>query len=289
MDKRTPYAVTTLLLIVLLNAGCALLAPEEEIVEPGAPIILMSEARSLAGTEVDDLTVQATTTRERVVLDTGLVRSVAERSKQAVISIYIKSTVPHRVRLVPFVKVKLTGHGLGSGFFIHPMGYVLTNDHVIRNADEIYGLTRDGQDLALTVVARDPAYDLALLKVENTNRLFPALPMGDSDHVGVGDWVIAVGNPLGLGHTVTLGIISQTGRNLTGIASQGFREVEYIQTDSAINPGSSGGPLITLSGAWIGVNTAAIIEAQNIGFTVPSSHVIEFLERVSAGEGEWQD
>jgi S1-C subfamily serine protease len=105
--------------------------------------------------------------------------------------------------------------------------------------------------------------------------------------------VIAVGNPLGLGHTVTEGIISQTGRNLEAYLKEQQSEEEeekrrilYLQTSTAINPGSSGGPLITLTGAWIGVNTAGITEAQNIGFAVPSSQVREFLDNVRAGNGE---
>jgi S1-C subfamily serine protease len=112
--------------------------------------------------------------------------------------------------------------------------------------------------------------------------------MGDSDPLDVGDMVVAVGNPLGLGHTVTFGIISQTGRNLTGLAERKIRSVSYLQTDCAINPGSSGGPLIDLEGQWIGVNTAGITEAQNIGFTVPSRYVLDFLQEVLAGEGRWQ-
>jgi S1-C subfamily serine protease len=97
--------------------------------------------------------------------------------------------------------------------------------------------------------------------------------------------VIAVGNPLGLGHTVTAGIISQTGRNLSGVSKEEAKAVDFIQTDTAINPGSSGGPLITLRGAWVGVNTAGIVQAQNIGFAVPSDHAVEFLEEVLAGKG----
>jgi S1-C subfamily serine protease len=176
--------------------------------------------------------------------------------------------------------------GLGSGFFIHPSGYLLSNNHVIKDATEIRTLTRDGADLSVIVVARDPVFDLALLKILGSEREFPVLPMGDSEAVGVGDLVIAVGNPLGLGHTVTSGIISQTERNLSGVSDEEARQIRFIQTDTAINPGSSGGPLITLTGAWVGVNTAGVTEAQNIGFAVPSTQVQEFLDKVRAGEGQ---
>ena len=97
--------------------------------------------------------------------------------------------------------------------------------------------------------------------------------------------MVAVGNPLGLGHTVTAGIISQTGRNLSGVSRVEGRRVDFVQTDTAINPGSSGGPLVTLQSAWVGVNTAGIVEAQNIGFAVPSGQVREFLDKVLAGDG----
>jgi S1-C subfamily serine protease len=199
---------------------------------------------------------------------------------------------PARVTLLPIripglgIPVGLPGMGLGSGFFIHPSGYLLSNNHVIKDATEIRTLTRDGADLSVIVVARDPVFDLALLKILGSEREFPVLPMGDSEAVGVGDLVIAVGNPLGLGHTVTSGIISQTERNLSGVSDEEARQIRFIQTDTAINPGSSGGPLITLTGAWVGVNTAGVTEAQNIGFAVPSTQVQEFLDKVRAGEGQ---
>jgi serine protease Do len=142
-------------------------------------------------------------------------------------------------------------------------------------------------DFRATVLARDPAYDLALLKAEAPPRLrFAALPMGDSDAVSTGDMVIAVGNPLGLGHTVTAGIISQMYRNLGGESDDEARHADLIQTDTAINPGSSGGPLITLTGAWIGINTAGATRAQGIGFAVPSNQAFEFLSAIRAGQGE---
>jgi serine protease Do len=181
--------------------------------------------------------------------------------------------------------VLLPGEGVGSGFFIHSSGYILTNNHVVSGARDIRVVTSDDEDHEVIVVARDPTYDLALLKVKGVDKGFKALPLGNSDKVGVGDFAIAVGNPLGLGHTVTFGVISQTGQNLSGIDDEEVRNIEFLQTDAAINPGSSGGPLITLSGACVGVNTAGIVEAQNIGFAVPTSLVREFLNEVLAGEG----
>jgi S1-C subfamily serine protease len=223
-----------------------------------------------------------------------LVRQVAEDSRDAVVSIFVKTKTPYRLRLLPFspfkgIRMTVPGIGLGSGFFIHPSGYIMTNNHVVEDAEQIRVLTSDGVDYGVTVVARDPAYDLALLKAEAPRGYrFGALAMGDSEAVEAGDMVIAVGNPLGLGHTVTAGIISQTYRNITGTQMQDERHIDFIQTDTAINPGSSGGPLITLTGAWVGVNTAGIVQAQGIGFAVPSGQVREFLDEIRAGKGEFE-
>jgi S1-C subfamily serine protease len=207
-----------------------------------------------------------------------------------VVSIYVKTTEPYRLRFLPFrigsgFAIDMPGEGLGSGFFIHPSGYILTNHHVVRNASDIVVRTKAGNDYNVTVMAEDPVYDLALLKVVGTGRQFPVVPMGRSDEIGVGEIVIGVGNPLGLGHTVTQGIISQTNRHLEKIEVEDGRQVDYLQTDTAINPGSSGGPLITLTGAWVGVNTAGYTQAQGIGFAVPSDQAREFLINVLAGNG----
>ena len=183
--------------------------------------------------------------------------------------------------------MNVPGIGLGSGFFIHPSGYLLTNNHVVEYAEQIMVRTNKGVDYVVTVIANDPAYDLALLKIKiQPDHKFDTLAIGDSDAVDAGDMVIAVGNPLGLGHTVTAGIISKTYRNLGISQSPGGREIEFIQTDTAINPGSSGGPLITLTGACVGINTAVVARAQGIGFAVPSKLIKIFLDEVRAGKGQ---
>jgi S1-C subfamily serine protease len=278
------------LAIVLATAGCVSL--DEPGIPLDAPIALRPAAGDLLGARMEDVLVRTEEVVTSRPFDTQLVRRVALQAKPAVVSIYTKTQVPVRVSLLPIrlpltsFRVHLPGKALGSGFFIHPSGYLLTNNHVIRNAREISALTRDEDDLGLIVVARDPVFDLALLKVKNPARKFPVLSMGESDAVRVGDMVIAVGNPLGLGHSTTFGIISQTGRNLSGVSKEESRSIDFLQTDTAINPGSSGGPLITLSGAWIGVNTGGAAQAQGIGFAVPSSQVREFLNEVLAGKGE---
>jgi S1-C subfamily serine protease len=279
------------ILLALLSAGCVTLEEQEATFPTEGPVLLRPAARALRGARPEDLFVETKDTVANMSLHTQLIRQVAEKARDAVVSIYVKTKTPARVRLLPIripglgIPVRLPGMGLGSGFFIHPSGYLLTNNHVIKDAVDIRVLSSDGADFGVIVVARYPVFDLALLKIQGSGREFPVLPLGDSEAVGVGDIVIAVGNPLGLGHTVTSGIISQTGRNLSGVLDEAARQIRFIQTDTAINPGSSGGPLITLTCAWVGVNTAGVTEAQGIGFAVPSSQVREFLDKVRRGKG----
>ncbi len=170
--------------------------------------------------------------------------------------------------------------GLGSGFIISSDGYILTNEHVIDGAEEI-GVTVVGleRELKATVVGADYDLDLALLKVD-AGRELPYLTLGNSDQVRVGNWVIAIGNPYGLDHTVTTGVISAKGRPIT----VGDRHYEnLLQTDASINPGNSGGPLLNLSGEVIGINTAINAQAQGIGFAIPTSTVQRVLEDLRSG------
>jgi len=155
----------------------------------------------------------------------------------------------------------------GSGFFISSSGEVLTNNHVVEDADELEIQLDDGTKYQVTVVGRDPATDVALIKVVNPDREFPVLPLGDSDATRVGEWVMAVGNPLNMDHTVTVGVVSAKGRRL-GLSNDSSFE-NYIQTDAAINFGNSGGPLVNLRGEAIGMNTAINARGQNLGFAVP--------------------
>jgi S1-C subfamily serine protease len=274
----------------LLFATTACITPDEYTAAPDTPVQLYPASRHVRGATVDSVVQPAAVTIPDEPMDTGTVRRVAALVKSSVVSLYVMGTTPHRMRLIPIIgpgiPVNLPGQGLGSGFIVHPSGYILTNEHVIRDARAIRVLTSSNEDLPVTLVATDPVYDLALLKVDQPGRRFPALAMGDSEAAAVGDFVIAVGNPLGLGHSVTSGIVSQTHRNLSGVSEEEGRAVEFIQIDAAINPGSSGGPLVTLSGAWVGVNTAGFVQAQNIGFTVPSNQVAEFVEDVLTGNGE---
>jgi len=143
--------------------------------------------------------------------------------------------------------------GQGSGFIISEDGYILTNNHVVGDADVITVKLNDGRELKAERIGGDQKADVAVIKIDGEN--LPTLPLGDSDKLQVGEWVIAIGNPFGLAETLTFGIVSAKGRNTVGINDY----EDFIQTDAAINPGNSGGPLINLEGQAIGINSAIII------------------------------
>ncbi len=161
---------------------------------------------------------------------------------------------------------KMKQQSLGSGFIIHKDGYIITNNHVVAKADEIKVKLSDGREFKAKVIGRDPKTDLALIKISSLFKDLPVLELGDSDKMRVGDWVLAVGNPFGLEHTVTQGIISATGR----VIGSGPYD-NFLQTDAPINPGNSGGPLVNLKGEVIGINSAIISGGQGLGFAIPSS------------------
>jgi serine protease Do len=152
---------------------------------------------------------------------------------------------------------------LGSGFIVNDEGYIITNNHVIENAEEIIIKLSTGKEYEAEIVGTDPRTDLALIKIEVAIDL-PLIPLGDSDSLQIGDWVVAIGNPFGLSHTVTAGIVSAKGR----VIGMGPYD-NFIQTDASINPGNSGGPLLNTKGEVVGINTAIIASGQGIGFAIP--------------------
>ena len=159
-------------------------------------------------------------------------------------------------------------NSLGSGVIVNTQGYILTNNHVIQGADEIEVALHDGRSAAATVVGTDPESDLAVLKIELTD--IPSIIFGQSEKLQVGDVVLAIGNPFGVGQTVTSGIVSATGRSRLGLST--FEN--FIQTDAAINPGNSGGALVNAYGQLVGINTAIFSRtggSQGIGFAIPVS------------------
>jgi serine protease Do len=165
---------------------------------------------------------------------------------------------------------------LGSGFIIDPKGLMITNNHVIEGADRIKVRLAEGKEFDVEIKGRDPKTDLALLQIKGPGP-FPHIALGDSDAIRVGDWVLAVGNPFGLGHTVTQGIISAKGRVIGAGPYDNF-----LQTDAAINPGNSGGPLLNLNGEVVGINTAIVATGQGIGFAIPSNLAKSIIPQLEA-------
>lgn len=163
---------------------------------------------------------------------------------------------------------------LGSGFIINKDGYILTNNHVIEHAEEILVTLADKREYKAKVIGKDPRLDIGLIKIEAKEDL-PVAVLGDSDRLMIGEWVMAIGNPFGLGHTVTAGIVSAKGRVIGAGPYDNF-----IQTDASINPGNSGGPLFNLRGEVIGINTAIIAGGQGIGFATPINMAKEVLSQL---------
>jgi serine protease Do len=226
--------------------------------------------------------------------DTGKAfASVAREASPAVVFIKVEKTVTASPSMGPFnddffkrffgepapgqpqnpsPQQKHMFQGQGSGFIISSDGYILTNNHVVGDADKVLVKLLDGREFTAKTIGTDPPTDVAVIKIEAKN--LPVLPLGDSGTLEVGEWVLALGNPFGLSHTLTAGIISALGRSRIGIADY----EDFIQTDAAINPGNSGGPLINLEGRVIGINTAIFSQSggyMGIGFAIPINLVKE--------------
>ena len=173
--------------------------------------------------------------------------------------------------------------GQGSGFIISPEGDILTNSHVVNGADQVTVTLKDGRSFEGIVEGEDSVTDLAVVRIDAGTEALPVTPLGDSDEAKVGDWAIAVGNPLGLDNTVTLGIVSTLKRSSASVGIPEKR-LDFIQTDAAINPGNSGGPLLNQAGEVIGINTAIRADAMGIGFAIPINKAKEIKDQLVRGE-----
>ena len=180
---------------------------------------------------------------------------------------------------LPNVPDREVQRGTGSGFIVSSDGLILTNAHVIADADRVSVALKDGRTLEGKVMGTDPVTDMAVVKIEAAD--LPALNFGNSDELQIGEWAIAIGNPLGLDNTVTTGIISGTGRSSSQVGV-GEKRLDFIQTDAAINPGNSGGPLLNARGEVIGINTAIIQNAQGLGFAIPINTAKNIAEQLIA-------
>ena len=230
---------------------------------------------------------------EPAKLPSGQVSSYAdavERAAGAVVNVYTSKVITrkrHPLLDDPLFRYffgeqvdkprKSTQTSLGSGVIVSPQGYVLTNNHVIAGADEIQILLQDGRSTRATVAGVDKDTDLAVLRIDLDD--LPSIAISTTDKLRVGDITLAIGNPFGVGQTVTFGIISATGRSQLGIN----RYEDFIQTDAAINPGNSGGALINAYGELIGINTAIYSRSggsQGIGFAIPASLAANVMEQI---------
>ncbi len=162
----------------------------------------------------------------------------------------------------------------GSGFFVSPDGYILTNNHVIDKAESLTVILGDETSYKANVVGKDPRTDLALIKIDIKKASY--VRFGNSDKLKIGDWVVAIGNPLGLDFTVTAGILSAKGRDIFGGTAYG----DFLQTDAAINRGNSGGPLFNTRGEVIGINTAIVVGGQGLGFAIPSNLAVKIMDEL---------
>jgi len=177
-----------------------------------------------------------------------------------------------------FGKNREKSHGkqqsLGTGFIIDPKGYIVTNHHVVAKADDIQVSLSDNRKFKAKLIGSDQKTDLALIKID-TKETLPFVTFGNSDALDIGQWVLAIGNPFGLGHTVTAGIVSAKGR----VLNLGPYD-DFIQTDASINPGNSGGPLFNLKGEVVGINTAIVASGQGIGFAIPAKIAQELIPQL---------
>ncbi|HXV36715.1 MAG TPA: trypsin-like peptidase domain-containing protein [Myxococcota bacterium] len=299
-------------LLIPLIAGCTFVKVESDrqLVEADDPVF-DTRFRDVdpASLDLSHFWVEGETPAEDAAIPIDhrtyakIVRSVSDgivnlyttvlEEREARIGIDPGGLLPFRIPLVspvldfiPFqmpIPYEAEGFSLGSGFLVNEGGFILTNAHVIRNATDIRVVrAKDREEFPARIIGVDPATDCALIRIEPQSDM-KVLPLGDSEALDVGEIVLAVGNPLGLNHTVTSGLISAKERVVEkGAASL----VDYLQTDTAINPGSSGGPLLNLHGQVVGITTAIATEAQNIGFAIPIDTVKRVIPILVSGNPE---
>ncbi|WP_280546686.1 Do family serine endopeptidase [Halomonas sp. 11-S5] len=286
-----PVLIGVLAAIVLLNAFPQLIGrPAPPPTAPVTPGLVQSEdetqSRETQPREAPEVRQAEPLTRQQG--RTSYAQAV-ERAAPAVVNIYSTRVVEreeHPLMSDPFFRQFFGDElpsrqrmlsSLGSGVIVSDDGYVLTNHHVIRGADQIQVALRDGRETLAEVIGTDPESDLAVLRIDLES--LPVMELTDTTEVAVGDVSLAIGNPFGVGQTVTMGIISATGRSHLGLNAY----EDFIQTDAAINPGNSGGALVNAEGALVGINTAIFSRSggsQGIGFAIPANLARNILEEL---------
>ncbi len=274
MQKPSTFIIRTAIVGVLVAIALLYLLPEDFLGQ--RPVVELRQS----GEHDTDLQYQGPVSYAKAV----------KRAAPAVVNIYTSKTITRRRHPLlddPIFREffgeqfasprKRTQTSLGSGVILSPQGYVLTNNHVIQDADEISIMLADSRNVEAHIVGSDPETDLAVLKIAPSN--LPSITVGKSDQLQVGDVVLAIGNPFGVGKTVTQGIVSATGRNRLGINTI----EDFIQTDAAINPGNSGGALINAYGELVGINTAIFSQSggsHGIGFAIPVTLAQDILTQI---------
>jgi len=279
MKKNKSLAFIFKSVIIGLAAAFIILILRPDLLGQGRPVVELNEAKSPTQTNLGNH------------LGSGPVSyaDAVDAAAPAVVNIYTTKIVTERAnplyndpffryffgdRLAPRQRLESS---LGSGVIVSTSGYILTNNHVVEGADEIQVLLRDNRNAEAAVVGTDPDSDLAILRIDL--KKLPAITIGQSDDARIGDVVLAIGNPFGVGQTVTMGIISAMGRNMVGINTY----ENFIQTDAAINPGNSGGALVNAHGNLIGINSAIYSKSggyQGIGFAIPAKFAIDVMQQI---------
>ena len=219
---------------------------------------------------------------------------VVEKVSPAVVNISAEQTLRRRPSIFDDFffgfdpRRERRAQSLGSGAIIDPKGIIVTNDHVVSGASKITAMTKTGMELACEVVGSDSDNDLAVLRVRRPTGALPAIKLGSSADLMIGETIVAIGNPFGLSNTVTAGVVSAIGRTVKAENDQTY--TDFIQTDASINPGNSGGPLVNLDGEMVGVATAIIGGAQGIGFAIPvdrTRRIVDDLLRYGEVRAVW--
>lgn len=275
-----PVITGVLLAIVLLNTFPQLLGRSDvqppAVQPPAQPLVEPGASREVATRPTPDVRQAPPLSRDQGPASYSL---AVEKAAPAVVNVYSSRVIEreqHPLMSDPFFRQFFADDlpsqqrllsSLGSGVIVSADGFVLTNHHVIDGADEIQVALRDGRETLAEVIGTDPESDLAVLRIELDD--LPVIELSDTADVAIGDVALAIGNPFGVGQTVTMGIISATGRSHLGLTAY----EDFIQTDAAINPGNSGGALINAEGALVGINTAIFSRSggsQGVGFAIPT-------------------
>ena len=279
-SRRSPVALLLLLaavvLVVVGPVGCK---PKSKPAPPGgetaSPTVIGSSAGPGPGVGVS--TPPAAVPQDLKMAPLSFA-PIAKSADASVVTIYTSGEEEGRSGVFGGRRGRShTSKGLGTGFIVDKEGIIITNNHVIEGADEIVVQLSDEKRYPAKVTGRDPRTDIAVVKIDGAKDL-KAIPLGDSEALEVGDWVVAIGNPFGLSHTVSAGIVSAKGRGGNDVRLDATGYYNFLQTDASINPGNSGGPLLNLRGEVVGMNTAIRGDgAQGIGFAIPINMVKQLM------------